>query len=143
MNRSSPADRYTFVEESGPGMTPLIDCILLLLVFFMVTTAFFSLRAIEVTMPGVAEEEMAEESADINVYITASGDVQVEGRTVAPGGLREVFSEAVRTEQRKALVLEAAEGVEHEQVIQVLDRAKQAGIVEIVFAHIQEVADGP
>lgn len=143
MNKSSPADRYTFVEESGPGMTPLIDCILLLLVFFMVTTAFFSLKAIEVTMPGAAEGKTVEESTDINVYIAASGDVQVEGRTVALGRLREVFSEAVRTEQRQALVLEAAEGVAHEQVIQVLDQARGAGIGEIVFARTQEVADDP
>lgn len=142
MNR--PAyDRYSFVSDGSPEMTPLIDCVMLLLVFFMVTTAFFSLKAIQVTMPGVSEGAAVEQTAEINVYVTSGGQVQVDGRTIPLDRLQDAFAEAARTEGRTALVLEAAEPVVHQQVVDVLDRARGAGITEIAFARPQEAADGP
>ena len=141
---SRPAlDRYSFVEDGQTELTPLIDCVMLLLVFFMVTTAFFSLKAIQVTMPGVSDGAAATESADINVYITPSGQVQVDGANVSMDRLQDALTEAVRTGRRDVLVLETAERVVHQQVIDVLDQAKRAGVTEIVFARMESVADGP
>jgi biopolymer transport protein ExbD len=131
------------LEDARPQITPLIDCILLLLVFFMVTTAFFSLKAIEVTMPGVAPGAPATEDLDINVYITGSGAIQVQGIQVALDQLEDAFTDAMRVQGKKALVLEAAAGVRHERVVQVMDCARSAGIHEIAFAHTGESDHGP
>jgi biopolymer transport protein ExbD len=127
-------DRYSFLEDSAPDMTPLIDCVLLLLVFFMVTTAFLSLRAIEVNMPGTSLSERPAATHDLNVYVTAAGAIQVQGRHVPLDRLRDVLAESARAEGLTTLILETAAGVRHERVIAVLDQARAAGIQEIVFA---------
>ena len=142
MNRRPAADRYAFVEEAAPDMTPLIDCVVLLLVFFMMTTAFFTLKAIQVQMPGEATSASTQVARDINVFITASGKVQVQGRTVAVSQLRDVFAQTMLAEGKKAVVVEAADQVEHERIIEVLDQAKAAGIEEVVFARVEEGAGG-
>ena len=46
-------------EQDTPDLTSLIDCVFLLLIFFMVTTAFLSTKGINVTLPGAIEESVA------------------------------------------------------------------------------------
>ena len=142
MRRRPAADRYALLEEATTDMTPLIDCVVLLLVFFMMTTAFFTLRSIQVQMPGEASSATAEVARDINVYIAPSGEVQVQGRTVAVAGLREALGQIALTQGMTSVVLEAADQVRHERIIEVLDQAKAAGIKEVVFAKVEESAGG-
>lgn len=142
MRRRPAADRYALVEEATPDMTPLIDCVVLLLVFFMMTTAFFTLKSIQVRMPGEATSATAEVAHDINVYIAASGQVQVQGRTVAVAQLREALGQIVLSQGMTSVVVEAADQVRHERIVEVLDQAKAAGIKEVVFAKVEESAGG-
>jgi biopolymer transport protein ExbD len=143
MSGLAPLGRDTFLEDEDLDLTPLIDCVFQLLVFFMLCTAFYAVKGLEVVMPGTATAGSAAPVREIQVYLTASGEIQVEGRPVALAGLAEAFTEAVRVEQTRTLVLEAANQVEHERVIQVVDRAKAAGIEEINFAWVEEGASGP
>ena len=132
-----------FDEPGQPDLTPLIDCVMLLLVFFMITTAFYALRGLEVVMPPVSAAAPAPEAdRDVNVYIAPGGAVQVRGSTVEPAQLAEVFKEAAGA-GAGALVLEAAPQVEHERVVLVIDLARQAGIGEVIFARLEEDGDGP
>ena len=137
MNGSHP-----FLESNELDMTPLIDCVMLLLVFFMITTAFFAMRGLEVVMPSTSGAPAKQVDTDVNVYIAPSGAIQVRGTTVDPRRLGEVFKEAFGTGEGKALVLEAARTVKHDRVILVMDLAKEAGLREVIFARMEE-EDGP
>lgn len=142
MKPDPPAERYALAEEAAPDMTPLIDCVVLLLVFFMITTAFFSLRSIQVEMPGEATSASAQVARDINVYITAGGEIQVQGNTVPLDGLREALAQVMLNQGMTSMVVEAANQVQHERIVEVLDRARAAGIKQVVFAHVEETAGG-
>lgn len=143
MSQLPPSARDTFLEGEDLDLTPLIDCVFQLLVFFMLCTAFFAVKGLQVVMPGTAAAGNAAPVREIQVYLTAAGEIQVEGRSVPLAGLADAFTEAVRVEQTRSLVLEAANQVEHERVIQVVDLAKAAGIDEITFAWVEETASGP
>ena len=143
MNAYDDGHAPGFEGSDHPDLTPLIDCVMLLLVFFMITTAFYALRGLEVVMPPLSATAAAPEAdRDVNVYIAPSGDVQVRGSTVEPAQLAEVLKEAAGG-GAEALVLEAAPQVEHERVVRVMDLARQAGIVEVIFARMEEDRDGP
>ena len=58
----------SFSEDGEPDMTPLIDCVFLLLIFFMVTTVFLQTKGLEVDMPADSQAE-EEKKKDINVAI--------------------------------------------------------------------------
>jgi len=136
------AVRYALTEEAAPDMAQLIDCVMLLLVFFMVTTAFFTLRSIQVEMPGESGSATAEVARDINVYISPSGEVQVQGHTVAVAQLREALGQIVLTQGMTSMVMEAADQVRHQRIVEVLDQAKAAGITQVVFAKVEDSAGG-
>ncbi len=143
MNSSFDAPSPGFDESDPPDLTPLIDCVMLLLVFFMITTAFYALRGLEVVMPPVSATAAApQDDRDVNVYIDPSGTIQVRGSTVEPAQLAEVFKEAAGGGDR-SLVLEAAPQVEHERVVLVMDLARQAGVREVIFARMEEDSHGP
>ena len=143
MNIYDDAESPGFDPSDHPDLTPLIDCVMLLLVFFMITTAFYALRGLEVVMPPVSATAAAPEvDRAVNVYIGSSGAIQVRGSTVEPAQLAEVFKEAAGDGGR-ALVLEAAPQVEHERVVLVMDLARQAGIREVIFARMEEEGHGP
>jgi len=76
----------SFLAEGGPDMTPLIDCVFLLLIFFMVTTVFLHTKGLEVDMP--AQSEATEEKKkDINVLLDRDGKIQIKGEDVQPAAL--------------------------------------------------------
>jgi len=68
----------SFIEEGGPDLTPLIDCVFLLLIFFMVTTVFLHTKGLEVDMPAQSDAE-EEQKKDINVLLDANGKIQIKG----------------------------------------------------------------
>ena len=89
-------------------------------------------------MPGVSTSSGPTEDLDVNVYVTASGAIQVQGRQVPLDGLEDAFIEAVRVGGKKSMVLAAAGPVRHETIVAVMDRARSAGIHEVVFARAGE-----
>ena len=71
-----------FAEEGGPDLAPLIDCVFLLLIFFMVTTVFLHTKGLEVDMPAKSEAT-EEQKKDINVVLDHEGRIQIKGEEVA------------------------------------------------------------
>ena len=72
MNIYDDAESPGFDPSDHPDLTPLIDCVMLLLVFFMITTAFYALRGLEVVMPPVSATAAAPgEGREIRLTILA------------------------------------------------------------------------
>src|SRR5690606_8777907 len=70
-------------EEPELNLTPLIDVVLLLLIFFMVSTTFVDESRIELQLPQASTEPAAEQRKDpIEVTVTASGEYRVNGQTL-------------------------------------------------------------
>ena len=66
------------MEAEEPDMTPLIDCVFLLLIFFMVTTVFLHTKGLEVDMPAQSES-VEDQKKDINVLIDSEGKIELKG----------------------------------------------------------------
>ena len=121
-----------FKTDENPDLTPLINCMFLLLVFFMVATTFVNPKGLSVDLPGGEGESRA--TKDLNIVIDPDRTIQVNGVVTQKDGLAEKIREAMAAESSKNVILEAARSVAHSYVVQVMDIARGQGIEAIAFA---------
>ena len=126
-------------EPEAPeiNLTPLIDVVFLMLVFFIITTTFSERDALDVTLP-TAETAEPMETAPVEIVIDAAGAIQVDGETVADGAaaLHRVLTEARRGRPAEArqVLIRADHRVPHGEVLAVMDQAGRNGFTEVGIA---------
>ena len=126
-----------FAEEGGPDLAPLIDCVFLLLIFFMVTTVFLHTRGLEVDMPA-RSEATEEQKKDINVVLDREGRIQIKGEEVSPDELGDRLVMAMEEANNENIIIQADGDCPQEHVVYVVDTGKRVGVVGIAFAREQE-----
>lgn len=127
----------SFAEDGEPDMTPLIDCVFLLLIFFMVTTVFLQTKGLEVDMPADSQAE-EEKKKDINVVIDEQGRIKIGGSPVEKVLLKAKLKEAVREANNDNIIIQADGECAQKDVVFVVDNARQIGIEGIAFVQEEE-----
>lgn len=131
MKKRLPKRRLLVAAE--PDLTPLIDCVFMLLIFFMVTTVFIKTKGLMVDLPkATAAEETP--GKDINVVIEKSGDIEINGEKIEWDKLEETLRRAKEALKSTNVVIQADREVKHKLVVRVVDAARGEGIDGIVFA---------
>ena len=119
------------------NLTPLIDVVFLLLIFFMVSTSFRGESEIEVKLP-TASDEVREVQIDITeVTIDKDNNFYVAGKKVEPGtteALRVAMRQATLDKEDPAIVVNADSDARHQSVVRVMDAARQAHLNKLTFS---------
>lgn len=127
------------------NLTPLIDVVFLLLIFFMVSTTFDRVSKIKVELPQAsaeAREEKKEESLDITVDIQGRFYVnQQEVINTDIETLKRAIAKAVAGRKDLPVVITADAKAPYQAVITVMDAASQLGFVNMTFPTRQPVAE--
>jgi len=114
-------------------MTPLIDVVLMLVIFFMLTTTFVLSPGIEVDLPrGHTSQEPRERDAIITM--TKDGDIYYQNAQVSLATLRSVLQRARNQQPDLRVVIKADTLVPHGRVVAVMDMAKYLGIDRLAVA---------
>jgi len=127
-------------SETRLDITPLIDVVLLLVIFFMLTTTFIGATAIKVNLPTSSAKEISKERKEVKITITKDGKLYVDRRTGGSGdpiSLKELgkFLNKVARENRDTMVIiRADENTTHGNVVAVMDLAKGAGLNKLAIA---------
>ncbi len=121
------------MEAEEPDMTPLIDCVFLLLIFFMVTTVFLHTKGLEVDMPAQSES-VEDQKKDINVLIDSEGKIELKGEVIEPAYLAQRLVQAMEEANNKNIIIQAEGECPQKYVIFVVDKAKEVGVEAIAFA---------
>ncbi len=109
------------------SLTPLIDVVFILLIFFMLASSFLHWRAIDMAMPDrIAARAVATEQALV-VHVSADGGLVLGGDTVTEKDLGETVTRRLRTEPDLRVVIRPAEGVSLQRAVDVLDLLNRAG----------------
>lgn len=123
-------------DDVDVNLTPLIDVVFLLLIFFMVSTSFVKDSQIKLTLPE-ASEDVKELPADtIEIAVDRNGTWFVNGHALAdkrPDTLLSALAEAVPDSGDPVVVIAADEGASHQEVIDIMDAARQLGLTRITF----------
>lgn len=117
-------------EANGTPLAPLLDVVLLLLIFFVVTSSFAT-PTLELDLPP-ADASGSPETNALVVELDAEGALAVDGERVAKEALASVLDQARRDE--RPIELRADRQTAHEHVVGVLDRAQSVGVVGLSIA---------
>jgi biopolymer transport protein ExbD len=124
-------------EEPGFQMAPMIDCVFLLLIYFMCVSSFHQLESIESIQLPVADQSRAAEGAEprLSINIKPDGAIVMNQGIYEPEQLADVLS---KTGIKQTIVIRADKAVPHSRVLDVLSACAAAGIWDISFATYQE-----
>ena len=114
-------------------VTPLIDVVFLLLIFFMVTTTFASRSGIGVKLPEAQAKERPPGHV-IELTLTTKGELFLDKGKVATGGLAAAFAAAAREHAGEVVVIRADAAVPHGRVVKAMDAARAAGFHKLAIA---------
>jgi biopolymer transport protein ExbD len=120
------------------NVTSLIDVVLLLLIFFMVSTTFLNPSHINLTLPKANRSNTEQEKPQtIEIAVDKEGRYAINGQVLVnsqPETLKRALSEAAKDLKEPPVVVRADAQATHQNVIRVLDVASQLGLVHISFA---------
>ena len=111
--------------ETGIDMSPLIDCVFILLIFFIVTTVFVEETGIEVDKPQAASASQLEKTS-ILIALTAKGQVVYGGREIGVSGVRPLVKRMTQQED-VPVILQADAAAPVGMAARIIDEAKLAG----------------
>jgi biopolymer transport protein ExbD len=132
-------------ESPEINITPLIDVVFLLLIFFMVSTTFQRFSELQVDLPEASAEEEARSEEIIDLTIDAAGRYYVNGRQLVSAraeALRRALAELRGTGRAPPLVINADARTPHQAVITAMDVARQVGLMRLSFATEQLAEEG-
>ena len=116
-------------------MTPLVDVVFLLLIFFMLSTSLSVNPGIKIDLPKSSAEQVKKKKTTLREAIEAGGRIFLEGKKLSLVQLREKFQAVDKKQRDDALVLiEADKKVYHGLVVKVMDAAKSAGLNKLAIA---------
>jgi biopolymer transport protein ExbD len=121
-------------EDDGINLTPLIDVVFLLLIFFMVSTTFTKRTQLTVDLPEAVGEQNSEPPRQIEILIAADGSYAVNDQVLVNNKaetLKTAISKVSEGDNKIPLVITADAKTPHEAVVQAMDAAGQLG-----FAHL-------
>ena len=126
-------------EEPEVNLTSLIDVVLLLLVFFMVSTSFLKETEIRLRLPEAEAVERSETQAPLIITVTADGGYYVDGREVINrrvDTLRRAIVEAAGDDRGRPVTIRADARTEHQAVVTAMDVAGRLGFTAISIATV-------
>ncbi len=119
--------------SSSIDISPLIDIVFLLLIFFIVTTVFVEETGIEVSKPRAASTADLDKQA-ILIAITADSQVWQGGREIGQDGVRTVVAALLESDDSTPIIIRADEATPTQSTVSVIDSAKLAGAKSVSLA---------
>ncbi|HMV16951.1 MAG TPA: biopolymer transporter ExbD [Zoogloea sp.] len=125
-------------EEPEINLIPMIDVLLVIIIFLMLTTTYSRFAGLEINLPTADAQASAEKTVELNVAVTATGDVVVNKRAVSGTSVQAIAAalQALVPQGAKdpVVIINADAKATHQRVIDVMQAAQQAGLVHISFA---------
>ncbi len=132
--------RHRRPEELDVNVTPLIDVVFLLLIFFMVSTTFDRQSELNIELPEASGEISESEKVEIEILIGATGKFSINGHETINthidtllGALRE----AAGDDNEPRIIITADKDTTHQSVMTAMDAARQMGFIHITFSAVK------
>ena len=121
-------------EEADINMTPMLDIVFIMLIFFIVTTSFVKEAGINVNRPTDAPPKTKEENEVVLIEITDTGTIKMEGRTIDVGAVQANVERARAEKPDATVVVAAGKDSNAGTLVRVIDQARKAGANNVSIA---------
>ena len=119
------------VASDAINIIPLLDVLVVILFFFLVTMDFKQVKVLEITPPEVQSAEVSNKRSELLVSVSAEGLLAVNGKVVDKAHLRESLREQIGQKAYRELVILADGQTALEQVTFIVDLSRKLGITKI------------
>jgi biopolymer transport protein ExbD len=113
-------------EEAAIDMTPMLDIVFIMLIFFIVTTSFVKEAGIEVNKPK-ASNQQSQKNANIFIAITDTGEIHLDKRIVDIELVGSTIEKLLAEQPTDVIIIQADKKAAHGDVVEVMDAIKEAG----------------
>ncbi len=120
-------------EESGIDITPMLDIVFIMLIFFIVTTSFVKETGITINRPSAKSAEK-QKLASILIAINPAGEIWIDGRPVDIRSVRANVERLHAESPEGAVVIQADKNSITDLLVQVVDQVRLAGVKRISIA---------
>ena len=124
-------------DEPEINLIPLIDVLLVITIFLMLTTTYAKFSGLEINLPTADASKQAEQPNEVSVAVTATGQVLINKTPLSAMDVRSI-SEALRRaagdRQDPLIVINADAKATHQSVVDIMQAAQAAGYPHISFA---------
>tara|TARA_B100000029_G_scaffold444428_1_gene464190 strand:+ start:191 stop:607 length:417 start_codon:yes stop_codon:yes gene_type:complete len=124
-------------DEFNLDITPLIDVVFLLLIFFMVSTTFKHESEINITLPSASNKTVTQKPNAINVGLDLKGNIYIDGEKLNNSEFQTIKTalfERIKETEKPPVIISADTNVKYQSVIYLLDTLRQLGLVKITYA---------
>ena len=125
--------QYVEEEDAEINITPMLDVVFILLIFFIVTASFVKESGLEVNRPA-APTAVKKENAYILVAIGASNEIWINRRRIDPRAVRANIERMHAENPEGAVIIQADKKAFTETLVLVMDSARQAGVFNVSIA---------
>jgi biopolymer transport protein ExbD len=121
-------------EENEINLTPMLDVVFIMLIFFIVTASFVREAGIDVNRPDAPMTESKPEDANILVLIDANDDIWIDRRIIDPRAVRANIERLAAENPDGSVVIQANNRSTNKILVEVMDASRQAGVYSISIA---------
>ena len=120
-------------DDNEINITPMLDVVFIMLIFFIVTASFVKEAGIDVNRPS-AQTAVKQEKANILIAISETGEVWIDRRKVDIRQVRANIERLHAENPQGSVIIQADKKSQTETLIQVMDAARQAGVFNVSIA---------
>lgn len=120
-------------EENEINLTPMLDVVFIMLIFFIVTATFIKEAGIQVERPDTVTAD-TQEDASILIAISPNDEIWIDRKKRDPRAVRSVIAQLHAENPKGSIVIQADEKSTHETLVIVMEAAKGAGVTNVAIA---------
>jgi len=124
-------------EENEINLTPMLDVVFIMLIFFIVTASFIKEAGLDVNRPDAPVQQTKPEDANILVAITANDEIWIDRRLIDPRAVRANIERLHAEHPDGSVVIQANKKSTNKMLVWVMDASRQAGVYNISIADSQ------
>jgi biopolymer transport protein ExbD len=121
-------------DENEINLTPMLDVVFIMLIFFIVTASFIKEAGLDVNRPDAPVTESEPEDSNILVLITANDEIWIERRLIDPRAVRANIERLHAENPDGSVVIQPKKKSTNKALVTVMDAARQAGVYSISLA---------
>jgi biopolymer transport protein ExbD len=129
--------RYQAREDLEINLIPLIDVLLVILIFLMITTTYSKFAELQINLPTADAQKQLERPNEINITVNVGGQYTINRRAIAfrdVAGLADEMRRAAGELKDPVVVISADSNATHQSVINIMEASRLAGYGHISFA---------
>ena len=121
------------------SLTPLIDVVFLLLIFFMLTTSFLQRQSLAVVTPAPSVDELPTDARVIEIWLLGDDTIAIEGQTVPREALSDALKQALGERTDLTVTILAEKGSKTQALIAAIEAARQSGAKSVGTARVERI----